>query len=213
MVTRSQPAFYKDVGQSLVPCWDQLHPGHFPVLALHASKWLAVFLLSGLCSGQDYEEDRLPIRSRNPRGPIVPSRAVKAQAIQKTSTTEAPPLEPEEEEYEDELIEEEPTTTTTEAPKKMGLRGGVLRPFRSNADLIEALKRRRAQAQGGGSSYNSVSSTSTTTTTTESTRQGRKSKGKFSRGSSQRDSSTTEQPIDEQAAPRARAFGGRGRRF
>lgn len=42
---------------------------------------LAVFLLSGLCSGQDYEEDRLPIRSRNPRGPIVPSRAVKAQAV------------------------------------------------------------------------------------------------------------------------------------
>lgn len=43
--------------------------------------------------------------------------------IQKTSTTEAPPLEPEGEEYEDELIEEEPTTTTTEAPKKVGLRG------------------------------------------------------------------------------------------
>lgn len=79
--------------------------------------------------------------------------------------------------------------------------------------MIEALKRRRAQAQSGGSSYNSVSSTSTTTSTTESTRQSRKSKGKFTRGGSQRDSSTTEQPIEEQAAPRSRAFGGRGRRF
>jgi hypothetical protein len=37
-----------------------------------------------------------------------------------------------------------PATTTTEAPKKSLVRGGV-RPFRSNEDLLAALKRRREQ--------------------------------------------------------------------
>jgi len=37
-----------------------------------------------------------------------------------------------------------PATTTTEAPKKSLVRGGV-RPFRSNEELLAALKRRREQ--------------------------------------------------------------------
>ena len=51
----------------------------------------------------------------------------------------------------DELYEEAeegqddvPATTTTEAPKKSLVRGGV-RPFRSNEELLAALKRRREQ--------------------------------------------------------------------
>ena len=40
--------------------------------------------------------------------------------------------------------DEVPVTTTTEAPKKSLVRGGV-RPFRSNEDLLAALKRRREQ--------------------------------------------------------------------
>lgn len=46
----------------------------------------------------------------------------------------------------EEEVEEVPVeaSSTTEAPKK--LRTGILRPFRSNDDLLAALKRRREQA-------------------------------------------------------------------
>lgn len=49
-------------------------------------------------------------------------------------------LEEEVEEGQDDV----PATTTTEAPKKSLVRGGV-RPFRSNEELLAALKRRREQ--------------------------------------------------------------------
>ncbi|XP_018373555.1 PREDICTED: histone deacetylase HDT2 [Trachymyrmex cornetzi] len=57
--------------------------------------------------------------------------------------------EPEEDEVEgedvvDENEENEAPTTTTESAKKLRNNGGV-RPFRSNEDLLAALKRRRAQ--------------------------------------------------------------------
>lgn len=60
-----------------------------------------------------------------------------------TTTTEAPA------EYDEEAEEgvEEDVTTTTEAPKRAGVRTGVVRPFRSNTALIESLKRRRQQKQ------------------------------------------------------------------
>lgn len=46
----------------------------------------------------------------------------------------------------EEEVEEVPVepSSTTEAPKK--LKGGIVRPFRSNDDLLAALKRRREQA-------------------------------------------------------------------
>jgi hypothetical protein len=47
----------------------------------------------------------------------------------------------------DEDVEEEQqeqTSSTTEAPKKF-LKGGIVRPFRSNDDLLATLKRRREQ--------------------------------------------------------------------
>lgn len=47
-------------------------------------------------------------------------------------------------EEEIEEIPEEQPSSTTESPKK--LRTGVVRPFRSNDDLLAALKRRREQA-------------------------------------------------------------------
>ena len=43
-----------------------------------------------------------------------------------------------------------PSSTTTEASKGKRVGNGVLRPFRSNQDLIETLKRRRQQASAGG---------------------------------------------------------------
>lgn len=45
-------------------------------------------------------------------------------------------------EYEDEVQPE--TSSTTEASKKF-IKGGILRPFRSNDDLLATLKRRREQ--------------------------------------------------------------------
>lgn len=45
-------------------------------------------------------------------------------------------------EYEDEVVPE--TSSTTETTKKF-IKGGILRPFRSNDDLLATLKRRREQ--------------------------------------------------------------------
>ncbi|XP_018397573.1 PREDICTED: uncharacterized protein LOC108775643 isoform X1 [Cyphomyrmex costatus] len=66
-------------------------------------------------------------------------------------STTSKPIEqaPEEDEVEgedeiDESQENEAPTTTTESAKKLRNNGGV-RPFRSNEDLLAALKRRRAQ--------------------------------------------------------------------
>lgn len=70
---------------------------------------------------------------------------VLVQATPKPTTEAQPVVEYEDEEFDEEAPAEESVTTTTEAPKKGGLRTGVVRPFRSNADLIEALKRRRQQ--------------------------------------------------------------------
>lgn len=64
------------------------------------------------------------------------------QATKSTTTTTEVPAEYDEEE--EEGVEED-VTTTTEAPKRAGVRTGVVRPFRSNTDLIESLKRRRQQ--------------------------------------------------------------------
>lgn len=155
------------------------------------------------------------------------------------STTEAPVENYDEEApIEDEVIEED-ATTTTEAPKKNTLRGGILRPFRSNADLIEALKRRRQMQNGGTATH------TTTTTTPAPTEKNFKSNkrgsgnNKISNGAvsdqagsdTQRKSTvngrrfnprgksreTTEQPVQEAVAEetqpsRSRTFG-RGRRF
>ncbi|XP_014469591.1 PREDICTED: ABC transporter F family member 4 [Dinoponera quadriceps] len=79
----------------------------------------------------------------------------KGRAPAAQSTTSKPvEQEPEEDEVEDEDVleeneEQEAPTTTTESAKK--LRSGGVRPFRSNEDLLAALKRRRAQT--GSSSH------------------------------------------------------------
>ncbi|KOC67750.1 hypothetical protein WH47_11151, partial [Habropoda laboriosa] len=111
----------------------------------------------------DYEEEPAaapvvptPARSNSARlGGLLSSRGRvnvgrKSSGAATTQSTTAKPVEQPaelEEEGEEELDEEqeqqeEVLTTTTEASKKV--RGGV-RPFRSNQDLLAALKRRRAQ--------------------------------------------------------------------
>ncbi|XP_014260824.1 uncharacterized protein LOC106673268 [Cimex lectularius] len=169
--------------------------------------------------GQDYQDiEEKPIsRLRSPRGPLIPNRANKQQALKAqtttTTTTEAPAEEYDEANYDEE--EPQQTTTTTEAPKK-GIRGGVLRPFRSNTDLIEALKRRRAQA--GSASQHHSTTTTTTSAPQESSKSQRRSKGlepsrKFARNGYQGQTSTTEPPQGDEPTQRSRYFAGRGKRF
>ncbi|XP_046742802.1 uncharacterized protein LOC124409307 [Diprion similis] len=114
------------------------------------------------CAEEEYEYDDEPAPA--PVAPVTqaPSRNAGRLALltrgrgpvgrkpASTTTTTAKPVEEpveelgggEEYDAESEEAEEEVQTTTTEAPKK--IRGGV-RPFRSNEDLLAALKRRRAQ--------------------------------------------------------------------
>lgn len=119
----------------------------------------------------DYEEDVAPApvpaapttgRGRlsllNTRGQRGPSPLVGNRGAGVKQQTTAKPVEPPSEpEYPEEIEgdveegqEDVPVTTTTEAPKKSLVRGGV-RPFRSNEDLLAALKRRREQQLNGGS--------------------------------------------------------------
>lgn len=84
-----------------------------------------------------------------PRNRPIPGK----KTTQLASTTAKAIEHPVEEDAEgdegaEEKQEEEAPVTTTEASKK--LKGGVVRPFRSNEDLLAALKRRRAQV---GSSH------------------------------------------------------------
>lgn len=101
------------------------------------------------------------------RGRVSVGRKSAAPAAQSTTAKaiEQPAAEAEEEEeeeLEDNQEQEEAPTTTTESSKKV--RGGV-RPFRSNQDLLDALKRRRAQA-GPTTSHRDTSVTQTATEST-----------------------------------------------
>lgn len=60
-------------------------------------------------------------------------------------------------EYEDEASQSS-TTSTTEASKKIGT--GRVRPFRSNQDLLETLKRRRAEKVAAGPQFAAPPTTS-----------------------------------------------------
>ncbi|XP_034935629.1 uncharacterized protein [Chelonus insularis] len=95
-----------------------------------------------------------------------------------TSTTpkQVEPVVDEEGENGEEFVDEnpdqeEPQTTTTEASKKLRTAGGV-RPFRSNEDLLAALKRRRAQV-GSFTKEHTTHSPSESTTSKSKTLGGR----------------------------------------
>lgn len=93
-----------------------------------------------------FPQDSEP-RSQPPRGLLKRGLLAKGKT---TTTTTPPPLEEEEYVDESEYPEDAAEEPSTEAPpsstegKKL-VSGGV-RPFRSNADLLETLKRRRAEA-------------------------------------------------------------------
>lgn len=86
-------------------------------------------------------------------------RAPAAQSTTSKPVEQAPEEDVEEDEDAlDESQEHEAPTTTTESAKK--LRNGGVRPFRSNEDLLAALKRRRAQT--GPSSHSRETATHST---------------------------------------------------
>ncbi|XP_044266455.1 uncharacterized protein LOC123012526 [Tribolium madens] len=99
----------------------------------------------------EYEDEPAPPPKKTPaRSSLIGRRnPLAARNAKTTSTTTAtPPAEEEEEEVVDEAEGEEKqeqTSSTTEAPKKF-LKGGIVRPFRSNDELLATLKRRREQA-------------------------------------------------------------------
>ncbi|GLV38836.1 hypothetical protein CBL_05835 [Carabus blaptoides fortunei] len=102
----------------------------------------------------EYEYDEEPAPAPKPAAranPLLRRNPLNRGGAKSTTTTTTPaPIEDEEPIEEGELeeeVEEQPVTTTTEATKK--LRAGIVRPFRSNDDLLAALKRRREQAGSG----------------------------------------------------------------
>ncbi|XP_075213009.1 uncharacterized protein LOC142319522 [Lycorma delicatula] len=211
-----------------------------------------VVCLGSKVVGQDYEEYAdepavaapppkaaprgLSALNRSARGPIIGRPQPKNQQNSKTTTTttEAPaPDVYDDEPVDEELAGEEQPTTTTEAPKKF-LKGGVVRPFRSNTDLIETLKRRRQQATQQGT----VASTTTTTSAPASEKQfknsGRRNSNKvidqagsdsnrksstanaggrrFSPKSRQSSEPVEEEPVQEDVQPRSSRVFGRSRK-
>ncbi|KAK4879858.1 hypothetical protein RN001_008004 [Aquatica leii] len=121
---------------------------------------IAVFLslacLLAVCyarPAEDYDYEEAPVAAAPkpaPRTSLLNRRnhLNRAPGPKTTSTTTPPPPAEEEDsvDEEEEPIEEvQPeTSSTTEAGRR--LKGGVVRPFRSNQDLLETLKKRREQA-------------------------------------------------------------------
>ncbi|XP_018322295.1 uncharacterized protein LOC108735010 [Agrilus planipennis] len=123
--------------------------------------FLFLAVLINLCSARpaeeeyDYEEEPAPPPKPVAR-PIVGRRSplIRAGAGSKASTTTTTTPTPDLKENEEEIVEEElpeeeeaapaETSSTTESGRK--LKGGILRPFRSNEDLLATLKKRREQA-------------------------------------------------------------------
>ncbi|XP_034184885.1 uncharacterized protein LOC117606494 [Osmia lignaria lignaria] len=154
----------------------------------------------------DYEEEPAapvtppPSRSNSPRlggllssrGRVNVPRKTSAAAATQSTTAKAvePAVEAEEEadeEYEENQEQEEQTpTTTTESSKKV--RGGV-RPFRSNQDLLAALKRRRAQVGPSSSHRDSSATQSATESTTAKSKGATTSRNKSNNGASESKSS------------------------
>ncbi|XP_011881287.1 PREDICTED: uncharacterized protein LOC105569431 [Vollenhovia emeryi] len=95
------------------------------------------------------------------RGRVNVANVGKKKAPTQATTSKPVEQAPEEDEVEgedalDENQEHDAPTTTTESAKKLRNNGGV-RPFRSNEDLLAALKRRRAQT--GPSSHSRETAT------------------------------------------------------
>ncbi|XP_045783908.1 uncharacterized protein LOC123880062 [Maniola jurtina] len=128
---------------------------------------------------------------------------------QKTTTTTPAPDEAEYEDEGDYPAEEvqEPSTeaapSSTEGKKLVG--GLPIRPFRSNTDLLEALKRRRAQAVGAKSGGSSSVAQQQTETQTEAPVKANFSKKRFNTAT--RETKAEEAPAPAPSKPSRGRFG------
>ncbi|XP_026497095.1 uncharacterized protein LOC113401398 [Vanessa tameamea] len=119
---------------------------------------LIVFIACLLYQTAARPQDDSEPRSASNRGLLKRGLVSKA----KTTTTTAAPQE--EEEYEDEAeypegeAQEPSTETPPSSTEGKKLVGNGIRPFRSNTDLLEALKRRRAQVAEAKNQGNSAPS-------------------------------------------------------
>ncbi|KAH0549304.1 hypothetical protein KQX54_007924 [Cotesia glomerata] len=128
------------------------------------SRLLAFYLISCTLAEDEYEYEDEPAAPVVTQAPAKPAsrlgsllsprgRAPIGRKTSSTTTTTSKPVEQaveEETELDDEVDDENAEqedipTTTTEASKKLRA-GGIMRSFRTNEDLLAALKRRRAQA-------------------------------------------------------------------
>ncbi|XP_015116895.1 uncharacterized protein LOC107041050 [Diachasma alloeum] len=157
---------------------------------------LSFTILLGLClmagcrsAEEDYEYEDEPAPAPVTPAPSKPAgrlggllspraRAPVGRKATPASTTPKPVEQPVEEEFDEgeEVVDEnqepeETSTTTTEATKK--LRAGGVRPFRSNEDLLAALKRRRAEV-GTHKKEHPTTQTSADSSTSKSKASGRK---------------------------------------
>ncbi|XP_053624051.1 uncharacterized protein LOC128682980 [Plodia interpunctella] len=149
-------------------------------------------------------------------GRAVPPRGLLKRGLPKgkqtTTTTTEPPQEAEyDEDYPAEGENQEPSTETppssTEGKKLVA--GGV-RPFRSNTDLLETLKRRRAQAAEaklhGQSNHASSAAASSQDIVSEAPSKSSYSKKQFNRAPA-RDSNNEESPAASSSKPSRSRFG------
>ncbi|XP_070525328.1 ABC transporter F family member 4, partial [Cardiocondyla obscurior] len=138
------------------------------------------------------------------RGRINVPNVGKKKASAQSTTLKPVEQAPEEDEVEgedalDENQEHDAPTTTTESAKKLRNNGGV-RPFRSNEDLLAALKRRRAQT---GSSSHSRETTATQSAVEHTTAKSKASTNNRNKASSPGNEART--------SNRGRFGGGRGK--
>lgn len=176
---------------------------------------LALFTILALCiiavcrsaeEEYDYEEEEAaaapvtpaPTKRTGGLGSLLSSRGRANVApvggkkrVSPTQSTTSKPIEqaPEEDDvegedgYEDNQNQEAPTTTTESAKK---LRNGGVRPFRSNEDLLAALKRRRAQTGPSSHPRETASTPSAIEHTTAKTKASTNNRNKASAGSETR---------------------------
>ncbi|XP_008554363.1 uncharacterized protein LOC103576099 [Microplitis demolitor] len=127
---------------------------------------LAFYLISCALAETQYDDDeyveepepvvtQAPAKPASRLGSLLSPRG-RTPIGRKPSTTTTTTLKPVEQDVEeegedgdesaDENAEQEETLTTTTEPSKKLRAGGIMRSFRTNEDLLAALKRRRAQA-------------------------------------------------------------------
>ncbi|KAG6452225.1 uncharacterized protein LOC115444841 isoform X3 [Manduca sexta] len=166
-------------------------------------KILPLFILFACVAWQTLAQEEGEVRPSS-RGLLKRGLATRGKPT--TTTTVAPQEDAEYDEEADYPAEGESPEPSTEAPPPSSTEGkklvaGGVRPFRSNTDLLETLKRRRAQAAEGKRRFNSAPAKEATPNE-EAPAPAKPSRGRFGRPSARSLDPEAEEQND--AAPPAR---------